>query len=71
MIREGKIPQEGSSNGLLSSGTDFKILRRIYDKYVRIMEFYTEAKDRNFKKNGLAKNEFQEIIKSPHLNSEY
>lgn len=61
MIREGKIPQEGSSNGLLSSGTDFKILRRIYDKYVRIMEFYTEAKDKT--QIGLAKNEFQEILR--------
>lgn len=57
MINEGKIPQESSTAGLLSEGVDFKILRRVYDKYVRIMEFYTEAKDKT--QIELAKKEFQ------------
>lgn len=46
MIKEGKVPREGGNYQLLSQGTDFKILRKIYDKYVRIMEFFTEAKDK-------------------------
>lgn len=46
MIKEGKVPREGRSAYLLSEGTDYKILLRIYSKYVRIMDFYTEAKDK-------------------------
>jgi hypothetical protein len=46
MIKEGKIPREGSNPSLLSEGSDYKILKRIYDKYVRMVEFYIEAKDK-------------------------
>lgn len=47
IIQEGKIPQEGRNSHLLSEGSDYKILQRIHDKYLRIMEFYTEAKDKS------------------------
>lgn len=33
----------------------------MHDKYVRVLEFYTEAK--NKEQIGLAKNEFQEILR--------
>ena len=33
----------------------------MHDKYVRVLEFYTEAK--NKEQVGLAKNEFQEILR--------
>lgn len=61
MIREGKTPREGNRYSLLSEGSDYRILRRIYDKYVRIMEFFTEAKDKS--QLELAKKEFQEILR--------
>lgn len=40
------MPQESKDPHLLTEGSDYRILKRIHDKYVRIMEFYTEAKDK-------------------------
>lgn len=47
IINSGKTPKESSDPHLLSQGKDYKILKRIHDKYVRIMEFYVESKDKN------------------------
>jgi hypothetical protein len=38
-----------------------KILQRMTNKYVRVMEFYTEAK--NAEQTVLAKKEFQEVLR--------
>jgi hypothetical protein len=51
IIAEGKVPEEGPSMGslfCLDGGEDFeaKVISGMYAKYVRIMEFYVDLKDR-------------------------
>lgn len=45
IIEEGKVPQEGTHHKLLEDTTEMKIVSRMTTKYVKVIEFYTEAKN--------------------------
>lgn len=61
MINEGKTPRENMNELTLHDTTELKILHRMLLKYLKVVEFYTEAK--NEEQVGLAKNEMQEILR--------
>lgn len=43
MIKEGKTPQENMDELTFHDTTEFKILHRMLLKYLKVVEFYTEA----------------------------
>ena len=49
---------------LLENSLSMKIMSRIAAKYIKVIEFYTEAK--NHEQIMLAKKEFQEVLKAAH-----
>jgi hypothetical protein len=55
------VPQESHDEKVLESTTEMKILDRMAAKYVKVIEFYTEAK--NYDQVTLAKKEFQEVLR--------
>jgi hypothetical protein len=57
MIEEGKVPRESSSDKSIFESTEMKIMNRMLAKYIRVVEFYSEAK--NSEQVELAKKEFQ------------
>lgn len=73
MIEEGKVPRESSSDKSIFESTEMKIMNRMLAKYVRVVEFYSEAK--NSEQVELAKKEFQEVLRvnyevKLHINTE-
>lgn len=61
MIAEGKTPRERNDEPVLYGTTEMKILERMVAKYVKVIEFYTEAK--NKEQVTMAKKEFQEVLR--------
>ena len=61
IISEGRVPQENRNQPILECTTEMKILERMAAKYVKVIEFYTEAK--NPEQVNLAKREFQEVLR--------
>jgi hypothetical protein len=60
LISEGKTPYERNEEPMQES-KEYKILMRMKQKYVKVIEFYTEAQ--NKEQVVLAKNEIQELIR--------
>lgn len=46
MLSEGKVPRESHDSPVLHHTTEMKILERMVLKYLKVIEFYTEAKNR-------------------------
>lgn len=64
MIKEGKTPQERMGQKVFYDTTEMRILQRMLNKYCRVVEFYTEAK--NPEQVNLAKKELQEVLRIHH-----
>ena len=61
MIAEGKTPQEKYEETSPFETSEYRILKRMKEKYVRVIDFYTEAQKTD--QVELAKKEFQEVLR--------
>ena len=61
MIEEGKTPQEKYDETGPYETSEYRILRRMKEKYVKVIDFYTEAKKED--QVDLGKKEMQEVLR--------